>query len=362
MIERRFRAPKGSVVHNAIVRRILTSKTAISKHIAHFLGGITIMPTNICNARCVFCSYRFNTDPKRMMPLDLFERVLDDARDLGYVGTVVLTPHAGEPLLDPTLFEKIRAAHMRDVERTILTTNGILLNRSENYRKLLDADPFEVNISTPGLDRDAYKRLFQIDKYDDVIDGLIKLAEYRREKGKSCRTSIRIFARLDRPPEQAFQEDGWNIIRPYLDDGTFTLLDYSSEFDDWSGAVAPEDLPAGTSIIHHSRFDGDSPPCARLLNDLAVLPDGKVRVCSCRYLATDHDELVIGDSTEKKMREIYYGPEHVELIRRAAKGNWPKVCRNCAIYQPIGFEPREIEKLYHTAIGDLSGTHWPERF
>lgn len=357
MVQKRFQASPDSKVHQAIIRRILTSEKVIREQIARFIGGITLMPNNICNANCVFCSYQFHVDPKRTMSLELFRRALDSAIEMGFVGTVVLTPHAGEPLADPGLCEKIAYAHERGVVRTILTTNGILLGHRDTYRMLLDANPYEVNISTPGLDRDAYKRLYRVDKYDAVMAGLIKLAEYRKEKGADCRTAIRLIVHLDRPEEQAFQEDGWRAIQPYLDDGTLTLLGTSNEFDNWSGSISEDMLPDGMGL-RGSAFDGQAPPCDRLIHDLAVLPDGKVRVCSCRYLRTDHDELVIGDVTEAPMKDIYYGPIHVDLIRRVAAGDWPEVCRTCSIYRPVSFSPDRLEQLYAAARDDKTGSHW----
>jgi len=295
------------------------------------------------------------------MSLELFQMALDSTLEMGHVGTVVLTPHAGEPLADPRLFDKVDYAHKRGVERVIFTTNGILLGYNENYKKIVDGGLYEVNISTPGLDRSAYERLFGVRKYDDVIAGIVKLAEYKSSRGDVCRTRIQLIVHLDRPFDVATQEEGWKIVQPYLDAGVLSLLGSSTDFDNWSGVIDAEALPE-TMTIRHAEHDCSAPPCERLIHDLAVLPDGKVRVCSCRYLRTDHDELVIGDVTSASMKDIYYGDTHRALIRRIAGGDWPEVCRTCSLYRPATMEPERMKRLYRIAIRDDDGTHWSNGF
>jgi radical SAM protein with 4Fe4S-binding SPASM domain len=122
-----------------------------------------------------------------------------------------------------------------------------------------------------------------------------------------------------------------------------------SEIDNWSGAVDAEALPSNLSFkpIEHTT---DDPPCSRILDDLAVLPDGKVRVCSCRYAITTFDELVIGDLNEQPMSRILYGDKHKELIKRVASGDWPDVCRTCTLYKPIAYTPERWNFLAAAAV------------
>src|SRR5262245_13747521 len=118
----------------SIYDRILAWRTrrafqndAVIDRVAHFIGGITMMPNNICNADCIFCAYRFNEEPKTTMQLGDFRQWIDEVATLGYLGTLVLTPVAGEPLADPTLFDKIAYAKSLGVGHIVFTTNGILL-------------------------------------------------------------------------------------------------------------------------------------------------------------------------------------------------------------------------------------------
>jgi hypothetical protein len=114
--------------------------------------------------------------------------------------------------------------------------------------------------------------------------------------------------------------------------------------DNWSGTITDDMLPEGwgTKPVLHTTSDV---PCWRLLDDVAVLPDGKIRLCSCRYKTTANDELVIGDISERPLSEIIYGEKHKALIMDVADGKWPDVCRLCSMYEPAGFSEGEAEFL-----------------
>jgi MoaA/NifB/PqqE/SkfB family radical SAM enzyme len=165
---------------HAIIRKAFTSDAFIEHEIKAFIGGITMMPNNICNANCIFCAYQYNEEPKETMSLELFKRALDSTIELGHVGTVVRTPVAGEPLADPTLFEKVAYAKSRGVERVLFTTNGILLRVKENYKHCVDVGLDTVYISIPGLNRDAYERVYRSTRYEVMLAGLLKLLVTRK--------------------------------------------------------------------------------------------------------------------------------------------------------------------------------------
>jgi 2-iminoacetate synthase ThiH len=64
-------------VRHAIIRRAYGRDDFVDSQTGHFIGAITIVPNNICNAECVFCAYRLSEEPKSTMSLDLFKRVID---------------------------------------------------------------------------------------------------------------------------------------------------------------------------------------------------------------------------------------------------------------------------------------------
>jgi hypothetical protein len=137
-------------------------------------------------------------------------------------------------------------------------------------------------------------------------------------------------------------------IQPYLERGTIALGDIRNAYDNWSGHIAEADLTGDMTLIAPK----DKPvPCDRMIHDLAVLPDGKVRVCSCRYYRTNHDELVIGDLAQEPMTKIHFGPRHRQLLRDVAADRWPRVCDTCSLYEPVNMTAGQMATGLQTMLG-----------
>ncbi|MFW9882294.1 MAG: hypothetical protein ACFFG0_55235, partial [Candidatus Thorarchaeota archaeon] len=64
-----FRADVKSFINYYILRRKIIPKLNLPE-------TLTIVPTNICNARCVFCSYRLLNFKKEIMPQEVFRNII----------------------------------------------------------------------------------------------------------------------------------------------------------------------------------------------------------------------------------------------------------------------------------------------
>ncbi len=138
------------------------------RHIAS--GGTLILGvTNICNAKCVFCAYpkavESNNLQAGVMPLDIFKKAVDEWVALGGQ-SIDLTHTVGDPLVDPGLIDKIDyAKNQAGITKVTLTTNGILLNRNETYRRLIDLKVSEIYISTQGASKEVYAEVYGVNQY-----------------------------------------------------------------------------------------------------------------------------------------------------------------------------------------------------
>lgn len=332
-------------VRCVIVRHYVAMDDLVIRRFKHFPRAIYPHPTNICNARCVFCSYKSNPEDKIVANTELFNRVIDEwiakapPDNLIDVGT-----NNGDALIDPDLMAKLRHARHKGVNTIQIVTNGILLSRGNTCDELVRLVDI-IAVSLPGFDREDYKRVFGVDKSQQVLEGLLKLAEAKRSAGS--RTRIELQFRLDRPWEVVRQDPGMELLQPYLDDGTVIIPPDQIRGDamfTWGGVITDAEMP-GTMKLKHMEFVPTRRPCRNLFKDVAILPEGQVRVCSCQYMVTNHDELVIGDLRENSLDEILYGPRHRQLLKDQAEGRWAPVCANCSIYQSINFTPMEYLQL-----------------
>jgi pyruvate-formate lyase-activating enzyme len=294
--------------------------------------SIHIHTANICTASCVFCPYSQHIDKKSVMDLEVFKKIIDEYVQLGG-DRIYFSPNAGDPLVDVTLPEKAEYARSLGIKYIGMITNGILLNRKDLYKKLMPLVD-NIGISLPGLDRDAYKRLFGVDKASTVENNLMLMANEKKDKGLN--TEILLLFRIDRPFQDVMQDDGMQNIKPFIDDGTIKidLDDILTEVDDWCGQIKESNLP-GLMTLEKRKHNDKIEPCSRLYSDLAILPDGTAKICACRYLKTHYDDLVIGDLKHSTIDKTFFGTEHKKILEDVCEGRWPEVCKTCNFYTPI---------------------------
>jgi len=289
--------------------------------------------TNICNAKCTFCAYPKVVANKTLqtgiMPFDVFKKAVDEWAAVGGQ-SLDLTPVVGDPLVDPGLLEKIdyavNHAHIKDV---VLTTNAILINRNETYKKLIDLGIGGVFISTQGASREVYEKIYGVKHYDDAMSGIRNLMEYNRSKGEPARIVVR-FRNHEKPSQIIRSPDFKKNIQPFLSERV--RVNFTVDFDNWGGTIKPEDMSGSMRLRKlPPRLDV---PCKNLFN-FAVRHDGRVRLCGCRLATNDNDDLVVGNIKDNTLEEISKGDEAWAIIKGFYEGKRPHTCLECTFYMPI---------------------------
>jgi radical SAM protein with 4Fe4S-binding SPASM domain len=289
--------------------------------------------TNICNAKCTFCAYPKVVANKTLqtgiMPFDVFKKAVDEWAAVGGQ-SLDLTPVVGDPLVDPGLLEKIdyavNHAHIKDV---VLTTNAILINKNDTYKRLIDLGIGGVYISTQGASREVYEKIYGVKHYDDAMSGIRNLMEYNRSKGEPARIVVR-FRNHEKPSQIIRSPDFKKNIQPYLSERV--RINFTVDYDNWGGTIQPGDLSG--SMRMRKLPPPLKVPCKNLFN-FAVRHDGKVRLCACRLTRSDLDDLVVGNILEKSIAEISKSDQAWNVIKGFYAGKRPETCQECTFYMPI---------------------------
>lgn len=211
----------------------------------------------------------------------------------------------------------------------VLTTNAILLNRNEMYKHLIDLGISGVFISTQGASKEAYEKIYGVKHYDEVIFAIRNLLEYNRTKGEPARIVIR-FRNAEKPSEIIRSKDFVKNIKPYLSEKV--RINFTVDFDNWGGTIQPSDLKGSMRLRKlPPRLDI---PCQSLFG-FAIRHDGSVRLCGCRLIRTDLDDLVVGNIREKSLEVISKSDQVWKIIRGFYEGKRPETCVDCTVYNPI---------------------------
>jgi pyrroloquinoline quinone biosynthesis protein E len=113
------------------------------------------------------------------LSLDAFRRLIDEQ-----IGLVEIKLQGlGEPTMQrDDYFAMIRYARAKHIwVRT--TTNASLLHLKDNYRKMIDADVNELQISVDGASKQVYEGIRRGANYERVMANIALINRYGRERG-----------------------------------------------------------------------------------------------------------------------------------------------------------------------------------
>jgi len=283
-------------------------------------------PTNICDAMCPFCAYRYSKETKRIMPLDIFERAVEEYHSAGG-GGINLTPTIGEPLMDRTIIDKIRIAKARPSINNIFFYSNLLNLRKVGAERLLTSGIRRISVSTALGSKEMYARLFGVDRYETMLANLIELLETNIRLRRPV--SIILALRFDDTFDYKNSAD-YRKISDLMNGRNITHLPNERGYDNWGGVIQEEDLPKGASFRRGAGKKKE--PCAELYRRINVLADGRVNFCVCRDFK---HEMVIGNIRDNGLLDVWRG-EPMRKIREDWKsGKVPEMCLRCSMYTPL---------------------------
>jgi MoaA/NifB/PqqE/SkfB family radical SAM enzyme len=314
------------------VLRTGRSWAARKKH----LEVLTIETTNICNANCIFCAYQYQEQFRKtrgVMSDEIYAKALNEYKALGGK-KICYTPLCGEAFVDPKMVERLKMAKQMGFEEIYLFTNGILLDRID-IDGLLDADLREMDFSLAPFREDLYEQVYRSGgKYHQLIDGLEKLLRRRNERGGKMLCLLAFRTNMSREAVLALP-DFAQRIRPLLTQKEYdAIVVRNCDFDRWGGLIKQSDLLDGMRMAHVPFIK--SRPCAWTFLP-AVLWDGKVRACACRFgpQTIEEEGLLVGDLNTQSLADIWNGEELETVRKNFVKRKMPIVCKNCAMYRPV---------------------------
>lgn len=301
---------------------------------------ISIEISSICNARCIFCNYRFGYRTPKLMPITEFTKIVESCVQMGYEN-LDLTSMGGEFFTNRDAVDFVEAGKNAGFKHIGLFTNGLLIHRF-NIDKLLQSGVDVLLISFPGFSKELYRQIFNIDSFDDFKQSVELLLKSHHRLNSNV---IIIFEpRTYLTKKQIEKSEYYNkAILPYLSDHII-MKEPLRVYDTWGGDINQSDLINGMKL--------DINPvksiypfkkvflCCRIVMP-GILANGDVRLCNCRYDATiesDKDSLYVGNLNNYKNFEDLIRKNEAkvyEILSDFINGKMPALCRQCPFFDPI---------------------------
>ena len=300
-------------------------------------GHLGFETTNICNADCSFCGYRFMERSKMTMPFDIYSRALDEYVSSGG-GALSFTPTVGDPLVDKDIISKIKyASQYSQIKSISMYTNGILLDRI-GIKELLQSGLSRLAISTYIGTSQGYLKYYGVDKYEKTLQNIISISKTNRYFDSPIHITLHLRVEIDK--------DSWRKTQTYKEITRWINeedISYLTLYDNWSGLIKVTDIPYGTELDNPVPIEEKiKSPCFELYRRVHILADGNVGCCVCRDM---EGEINIGNINESSIDDIWNGPLPKQYRQNwSKKGILPEVCVECTRYQAVDEYIKENRK------------------
>jgi MoaA/NifB/PqqE/SkfB family radical SAM enzyme len=325
-------------------RRYLSSQRR-NAIVDYFPIKLDIENVSRCNFRCTMCAVSDWHRGQRAADLTLesFCRLIDEQ-----IGLVEIKLQGlGEPTMQrDDYFAMIRYARAKHIwVRT--TTNASLLHLKDNYRKMIDADVNELQISVDGASKKVYEDIRRGADYDRVMSNIALINGYARERGVD-RTKM------------------WTVVQQRNLDELEALVDlaatlgfnnqvFSLELTDFglarwheinSAASAERNLDVdfllslvergkerGVSVRFWnttSKYSTETPGglCPWPFERAYIASDERVVPC-CFIGNPDVAEIGTDSAKPASFASVWFGPEFQAFRQAHLDGNLPGYCRGC---------------------------------
>ncbi|PIR87909.1 MAG: hypothetical protein COU10_02020 [Candidatus Harrisonbacteria bacterium CG10_big_fil_rev_8_21_14_0_10_45_28] len=283
---------------------------------------LDIEMTNVCNARCCFCPYKYMKRSKGMMSDEIFEKTVGDYVKIGG-GRVELTPVPGEIFLDKKAIERIKFLRsFEEIKEISFYTNGIFLNNFD-VEELLTSGVNNITVTFGGTDREEYREIFGVDMFERVSGNLIKLGEANRRLKNPV--SIAISFRTSKKLSLFTKTDLFKALSKNF------RIDYQYNYHSWGGLIGQNDLK-GEMRMSPLSANKIKEPCGLSYSGVRVAWNGDVTPCWCGDIEVD---LKIGNIMKNALIDIWRGEKMKNFRKSFFDRKPPLICRKCEHYSGL---------------------------
>jgi pyruvate-formate lyase-activating enzyme len=266
---------------------------------------LSIELSSVCNAHCVFCPHPTMEREKRIMTDEIFELIISRIIEEKIEPAVFDLFNVGEPLVDRSLFHRIRRLKaVFPSAKTTITTNLALAN-PEIIDELLSSGLDRITISLNAVLGESYRKIMGLD-YDKTVRNVEMLLKKRQDTKSPLYVMLSlVVCEQNRNQASEFMRTWKNRVdRVYVQRAV-----------DWGGALDIKGAYAASPY-----------PCKDLFERIVILSNGEFALC-CQ----DFKGIIRLNVRNNLILDAFYTKPYVEIRKVHLDGDISslQMCRNC---------------------------------
>ena len=305
---------------------------------------LSVEITNVCNSDCIMCPHGQMERKLSHMPLELFEKVLDDCQ-AGPPQKINLF-WFGDSFCNPRIVEYLRRARAAlPGSKLYISTNAELL-RPEWSDQIIAEELLDViNFDIDGTTKETYENIRVGVNFDTVLKNVHYFLDRKAAVGKRKPQTRATIIKME--PTAGEIED----FRSYWK-GKMDVVDVN-DYNTWLGEMP--DLNTGETAEHSSQ-GAFTYPCLHPWDELVIGANGTAGLCCLDYDLT----APVGSVVTETIQEIWQGPTMREYREKLLALQYDKIgcCANCNAY--IYQDRSTWAKLWRAAPADSALRQAPQ--
>ena len=293
--------------------------------------NIQIQTVSACNGECVFCPYQgswHNKNPGKMS----WATYIKIIQDLRAYKIRKFSPYLeNEPLLDPSIFEKIRyALRILNPQWVELSTNLSMLNnrKLEEIRKTFSEIPHEIWISFHGVDKVSYENIMGLN-FEKSLENVMRLVELSqsvplnliiRGSGLPKEDGLDMKSRFEEAEYHSFWD---KMLSKFKNKPKISFFRYH----DRAGSEQLKEKGMSYNTVFRESLEGFY--CVRFDRWLHFLYTGEPILCCMDYNKETSWDVNVRDQS---VAEFYMSPIFIDIIKKGIgmiKSDQYFICKKC---------------------------------
>lgn len=345
----------------------------VSRAMDYFDHGERIAPVHIdcgiakfCNVKCVWCYGLHQTPSKEYIQREPLLQLVRDAKEIGVKSLAWIGD--GEPTCNPHCFESLALARDLGLDMS-MSTSGVLLDTEEKMTTALEACVW-LRFCLGAGDREGYKKLHGVDRFDTVVQNVENLLEIRDKKNLKCDVGLQtVFIPMLMNQDVVKEAElavklgvDYFVVKQCSlpDDGESGMYQFDlSDYDRPEVVDAlrrAEDMSNDTTniivkwnvISLKGRKDYRGCPGIPLLSEIS----GNGDWMPCGYMFGDpkYDEYKFGNLHDKSLKEIWESDRYWEIVEKMACIDTDTFCQGCCRQDPLNYACDHYRTMRNAAL------------
>lgn len=303
---------------------------------------IEIEPTTRCGLKCQMCEHTYWNEPNRDMTFEEFKKIVDQFPKLKWIGLTGI----GESFLNKDFMKMLEYVKSKNI--FVELYDNLFYANEEILKRLVELELDKLFISTVGATKETYEKIMVNSNFERVVKNIRTLCGLKKQMDAHFPeiefhyivTKLNVHEMM--PFLEFAHSFGEQGIKVKFTRMLHTFKEVEHLFTEVPKNIVEDVKRKGKELNLKVDWSADvpqiKPPITKCTEWIMpfIFVAGHVVPCCAGNEANRREfqkAYALGNVFERPFKEIWYGEEYENFRKMLRKGQVPKQCRGCPLYE-----------------------------